>query len=433
MVTVNTIVHGQSAKTVREGINDDMTNLANGVNTLDASLEVVTISGTDTVDFTLEKGTYDCTVTVDAVAESGRMSVINYSTTARVEQAFVSSIDGDRYFRTSALGNGTDWDAWTLSNPLLVGYTLKLDPQAVRPAYAKGKMWFDYEYMTPAYYTDVPDVVFHVGIDLPIRIVNKTGVAIPAGKAIRNGGIDPITGEIMAVLAKADNLLTSFVIGFTVAEVPIDGLSFVNNQGHIHGINTSLLELGKTLFLSDIDAGEVTQTQPNIASTLGTVQTVSDTDGEYFVKIDNLITFPQATGFIRGQNSPLYSLDAIPEDIVNYTFGDNIIMEIDLLAGTITTPLSGIYHLSFTAVVSFLSLTSTRTVYFDLYNVTQDEVEGTYPMNIPRDATEQGVSFTAPFAPSANDTYIIRVHGSDTFDVTFDNIALMMTSNHLSA
>jgi len=433
MVSVNTITHGQSALTVREGINDDMTNLANAVNTLDASLGVVTISGVDTVDFTLEKGTYDCTVTVDAIAESGRMSVINYSTTARVEQAFISSVDGDRYFRTSTLGDGTDWDAWTLSNPLLVGDTLKLDPQAARPAYAKGKMWFDDEHMTPAYYTDVTDLVLHNGVDLIIRVVNKTGVAIPAGKAIRNGGIDPVTGEIMAVLAKADNLLTAFVIGFTAKAIPIDGQSFVINQGHVHGINTSLLILGKTLFLSDIDAGEVTQTQPNIASTLGTVQTVSDTDGEYFTKIDNLITFPQATAFIRGQNVPLYSLTLTPQVIDDYTFKEQIIMTADELAGTITSTLSGIYHLAFTAVVSFSSLSSTRTVYYQLYNITQDVIEGTYPMNIPRDATEQGVSFTAPFAPSADDTYVIRVYGSDLFDVNFDNIAMMMTSNHLGA
>ena len=433
MVSVNTIVHGQSALTVREGINDDMTNLANSTNQNETSQKIVAIAGVDVVDLTLIRGRYDCTVTVNSIEEAGRLEVINYTTSVRIEQAFVATSTGDRWLRTSVLGNGTDWDAWTLSNILLTGDTIKLDPQAVAPTYAKGLEWFDDEHMTPAYYTDVTDLVLHNGVDLIIRVINKTGVEIPAGKAIRNGGIDIATGEVMAVLAKADNLLTAFVIGFTSKAIPIDGQSFVINQGHVHGIDTSALTLGGVLFLSDTVAGEVTHIQPDIASTLGAVQTVDGTNGEYFCKIDNLIAFPQATGFIRGQNFPLYSLTLTPQVIDDYIFGDSVIMGIDLLAGTITAPLDGIYHLSFTAVAEFLSLTSTRTVYFELYNITQASIEGTYPMNIPRDATEQGVSFTAPFSPAGGDSYTVRVSGSDIFDVTFTNIALMMTSNHLGA
>jgi len=432
MVTVNTIVHGQTALSVREGINDDMTNLANAVNTLDASLEIVTVSGTDTVDFKLEKGLYDCTVTVDTVAEAGRMSVINYSTTARVEQSFISTVDGDMYFRTSTLGDGTDWTAWALSNTKLVGETLKLDPKAINPAYVKGLMWFDDEHMTLAYYTDVPDVVFHVGIDVPIRVVNKTGVAIPAGKAIRNGGIDVTSGEIKAVLAKADNLLTSFVIGFTVAEVPIDGESFINWQGHVHDIDTSLLVLGGTLFLSATDAGEVTQTQPDIASTLGTVQTVSDTVGEYFIKIDNLITFPTSHGYLRGQNSPIYTLLAgIKQDVADFTEIEDIILSGDALAGTLAGSLGGSYVIDFTAVATFPSLTSTRTLFFEVYNITQDKIEGAYPKNIPRDATTDGVSFTAPISLNAGDVYKVKVYADVDIEINLTNCAFMLTSRHL--
>ena len=307
--------------------------------------------------------------------------------------------------------------------------TILYTPQATPPVQVEGLRFYDNEHHTHASYTDIDGYILHDGIDNIIRVVNKTGIAIAKGKAIRNGGIDVASGQIKAVMAKADSLATSFVIGFTVEEIPIDGESIVVSGGHVPNINTSLLSLA-TIFLSDTAAGEVVQTPPDIASALGTVQVVG-ASGSFFVKIDNLITYPQATGYLRGQNVPSYALTATAQDVVDFIQSEDIIMSVDPLLGTLTVPLDGIYHISFTAVTSFASLTSTRTVYFELYNETTSTIEGAFPMNIPRDATEEGASFTAPFSALAGHVYKMRVRSSTSFTISFDNAAFMMTSNHL--
>lgn len=310
---------------------------------------------------------------------------------------------------------------------------LKLTPQVSPPAFVPGTAFACGDENTLAFYTDISGFMVHSGIDTMIRVINKTGVTIPAGKAIRNGGIDVTTGQIKAVLAKADLLVTSFVIGLTATELLPDAEGFVIDHGHVHDIDTLSpgLVLGAPIFLSDTVAGGLTNTQPDIASTLGTVQVISATAGEIFVKIDNLIAYPQATGYLRGQNVPAYSLTTTAQDINDFILYEDIIMTVDPSLGTLTVPLDGIYHIAFTAVTSFASTTSTRTVYFELYNITTATVEGAYPRNIPRDATEEGVSFTAPFRAIAGHVYKMRVRASTTMTINFDNAAFMMTSNHL--
>ncbi len=302
-------------------------------------------------------------------------------------------------------------------------------PQATPPSAVEGLRFYDADHHIHASYTDISGYILHDGIDNIIRVINKTGIAIAKGKAIRNGGIDVASGQIKAVMAKADSLATAFVIGFTVEEIPIDGESFVVSGGHVPNIDTSLLSLA-TIFLSDIAAGEVVHTPPDIASALGTVQVVG-ASGSFFAKIDNLITYPQVTGYLRGQNTPSYALTTTAQDVVDYTLSEDIIMTVNPSLGTLTVPIDGIYHISFTAVISFTSLTSTRTVYFELYNETTSTIEGAFPSNIPRDATEDGISFTAPFSALSSHVYKMRVRANTSFTISIDNSAFMMTSNHL--
>jgi len=303
-------------------------------------------------------------------------------------------------------------------------------PKLSAPTAVEGLMFYDDEHHTHASYTDINGYILHHGIDNIIRVINKTGIAIAKGKAIRNGGIDVTSGQIKAVMAKADSLATAFVIGFTVEEIPIDGESIVVSGGHVPNIDTSLLSLA-TIFLSDTAAGEVVHTPPDIASALGTVQEVG-ASGAFFVKIDNLITYPASHGYLRGQNTPLYQLlTGVKQDIANFIDIETIILTGNKLTGELTGSLGGSYVIDFTAIATFPSLTSTRTLFFEVYNVTQDIIEGAFPKNIPRDATTDGVSFTAPVQLLAADTYKIRVYADVDIDISLTNCAFMLTSRHL--
>jgi len=306
-----------------------------------------------------------------------------------------------------------------------------LTPQGSAPTHAEGNIYYDDLHKAVAVQTDIEGYPVHVGTDTVFRVINKTGIIIEAGQAIRNGGIDSTSGQIKAELAKADSLITSFVIGFASNEIAIDAEGWVVNQGHVHDLNTLGLLVGKTLFLSDTVAGGVVQSPPDIASALGTVMVVGEFDGVYFTKINNLITYPQATGYLRGQNTPTYTLTTTPQDIVDYTLDEAKILSVDKLLGTLTVPLDGLYQITFTAVASFTSLTSTRTVYFELYNETTATLEGAYPRNIPRDATEEGISFTAPFSAISGHIYKMRIRASLSMSLDIDNAAFIMTSHHL--
>jgi len=308
----------------------------------------------------------------------------------------------------------------------------KFEPQNACPSHVEGQMYYCNVEKSIGIQTDIDEFHVHIGTDIVIRVINKTGSPIPAMTAVRNGGIDATSGEIKALLAQSNELTSAFVIGITPKAIANDAEGWIVANGKMHNLDTSLLAVGGTLFLSDVDAGGLIQTIPDVASALGTVLVSNDTVGEIFVKIDNLITYPQVTGIFRGQNTPLYEVTTAAQDIVGYTDEVDIILEADSSLGTFTLPLNGHYQITFTSIPTFISSTSTRTLYFELYNETLSTVIGAYPRNIPRDATEEGMSFTAPIVNgTAGHVYKMRVRASLSVDVTFSNMAFMLTSHFL--
>lgn len=308
----------------------------------------------------------------------------------------------------------------------------KYTPQATAPAHAEGQIYYDDVHKDIAMQTDVSGYPVHFGTDTIIRVINKTGIAIAAGKAIRNGGIDATSNQIKAVMAKADLLTTSFVIGFTATEIAVEAEGWVVNQGHVHDLDTSLLVAGGTLFLSATAAGEVTQTPPDITSALGTVMISDALDGVFFTKIDNLITYPKASGVLRGQNTPLYSVTTTSQNLVDYAQSVDIILTVSEANGTFTVPLNGHYIVTFSAIPEFASAPSTRTLYFELYNETLATALGAYPRNIPKDAVGEGISFSSPIIDAvAGHVYRMRIKASESISVTLNSIAFTLSSSHL--
>jgi len=78
--------------------------------------------------------------------------------------------------------------------------------------------------------------------------------------------------------------------------------------------------------------------------------------------------------------------------------------------------------------MSFPSSSSTRTVYVELYDVTNTLVHYTYTKNIPRDATDDGLSFSFPAQAVINNQIKMRIRSNVAIDVTFNDVVFDIQS-----
>lgn len=115
-------------------------------------------------------------------------------------------------------------------------------------------------------------VVLQHGQELHVSCVNKTGVLIPNGSAVYVN--DAQGNRPTCALAKADSLSTCQVIGVTTQAIAINGTGLVTIAGDVHDFDTSIFSGdGKTLYLSAITAGLITEAapaSPNYLVTIGT-------------------------------------------------------------------------------------------------------------------------------------------------------------------
>jgi len=307
----------------------------------------------------------------------------------------------------------------------------KYDPQSSAPTHQEGQIWYDVNYHALAVQTDIPDYLIHIPTDNLIRIVNKTGATIPALTAVRNGGIFN-SAVIKGTQAQADSMFTAFVIGITAKAILPDAEGWAVTEGHVHDVDTSGLIEGDVQFLSETIAGGLTPTNPKIASSLGVVAKSDALHGEFIVKINNLFAYPRVVGYMRGQTSPAYSLDAITKKVItNYDISDSVVIEQDKITGIMTMPLGGIFSVTFAGVFEFISTVTTRTVFMELYNITQDKIEGAMPMNIPRDAITDGDGFSATFTATAGDEYAVRLYASEAINIDLVNTSFAISSDYI--
>ena len=303
-------------------------------------------------------------------------------------------------------------------------------PQTDEPNHEEGQIFYDENEHTIKIQTDIDGVDLNP-LNRMVRVINLTGSNIPKDKAVRNIGVDSVSHLNKIDLAKADSLTTAFVIGFTKTEIVNGTEGWVQASGPDFNFDTTNLTEGATMFLSDTDAGEVVHTPPHIATALGSVNHV-DTNGKVYIKIDNLIEYPTITGFLKGQTggSNTYAVTDTPQPITNYDTEVARVITVDKALGSITLPINGIFSGLFTAHLEFSSSSQTRTLYFELYNDTAS-VSGIYPRTIPKDASEEGVSFSFPLEGTAGHDYKIRVSADTDLDLIVHNCAFMLSSIHL--
>jgi len=178
----------------------------------------------------------------------------------------------------------------------------------------------------------------HLG-DQQVQVTNRTGTAIPAGRVVRIVGYQGgnMTVALASNSAEVDSAGT---LGIVVADIPNNGVGFVQYNGTIYNQNTAAFSEGDMLFLGSTP-GSITATKPDApahAVRLGWVRSVNPSNGSIYLKVDNgyeldelhnvlisgtvannsLLQYNSATGVWRNVTQPTFGMTVIDGNLQAY-------------------------------------------------------------------------------------------------------------------
>jgi len=312
----------------------------------------------------------------------------------------------------------------SLSAPAKIPFT----PQVTPPAHVEGQAYYysptgEFKLQGP-----IPGIEVSVGHGMHIHVVNNSGAVIEKGMAVRHNGV--AAGKVQVVKALADTFEHARLFGVAQADIANGAEGAIITFGAIENLNTLGYPTGVPLYLSDTVPGTYTEVAPNIVSRVGGSLVQDGAVGLLFVDMINNLSLPTVVGGLKnhtpGNNT--YAVTTTTQDINDYLISKSIVTQVAPLTGIITLPNDGEYRANFTATITFPSLTSTRSVTFELYDVTGATIEYEYVKNIPRDATIDSLSFSFPFTEIAGRQYKMRIKGSTAIDVTFNSVSFDIES-----
>ena len=299
---------------------------------------------------------------------------------------------------------------------------------ATAPAHVEGRIYYNTTTDSINVQGTYSGVELKVGHEQHIHVVNNTGVLIEKGMAVTQIGVDG-AGNVQITKAIATSFNSSRIFGITTHEILDGERGSITTFGEITSIDTSGYPTGVPLYLSDTVAGTYTSTAPDIISRVGGALS-ADVNGRLFVNIINNKNTPSVFGGLQGQTvgNETYSLTTTSQDIINYDSSKSVVVGVNALTGELTLPNTGEYRMHFTAAITFASSTSTRSVTLELYDVTGALIHFPYVKNIPRDATEDSLSFSWAIDELAGNVHKMRIKASTVMDVTFNNISFDIQS-----
>lgn len=105
------------------------------------------------------------------------------------------------------------------------------------------------------------DVSLSHGLEMYVRVVNKTGATVTDGTTVYVDGAQGNRPTIQK--AKADSLTTTRVIGVATQDIANNAEGFVTVFGNVHGYDTSGFTAGDPLYVSATTAGALTNVAPS--------------------------------------------------------------------------------------------------------------------------------------------------------------------------
>ncbi|MDB4681393.1 DUF2190 family protein [bacterium] len=297
------------------------------------------------------------------------------------------------------------------------------EPQVTPLAHLEGRAYYDDVLKTFKLQGPFADVEVEVGHTMHTHVINNSGALIEKGSACRHNGVS--AGIVQIEKAIATSFVAAEVFGVAEHDIANGAEGAISTFGEIRDVDTSTVSAGVPLYLSDTVAGTWSAAKPAILTQVGGAVTSDASTGRFFVSIISNKNVPTVFAGMQGQTvgNDTYASTALTQDINDYLSLSNVVMGADLPTGVITLSNDGNYRLHFSADISFITSTSTRTIYIEFYDLTNTTVKYTYAKNIPRDATTDGFSFSFPFSGDANDQFNMRIYSSVAMDVTFDDIS----------
>lgn len=168
----------------------------------------------------------------------------------------------------------------TVNGPLAVSKYIDVS-SAAAPTYQEGRLFYDTQFKSLSYYTDISGLQMNIGRTMWARAKNLTGVTIPKGSVVYINGVDGL-GNITIALAQANSLATSQAAGIVTQDIATGSLGYITYMGAILNLDTSAFTSGSTVYLSATTPGGMTSTRPsapNYAMSLGVVAISHATQG----------------------------------------------------------------------------------------------------------------------------------------------------------
>ena len=353
---------------------------------------------------------------LQVVLSSGDISGVNFGGTASTD-AVLKKGDNDAIYQDLAGENAI--------------VKTKYIPRSTAPTHIEGQVYYDSVEGLLKIQGGVVGVEVAVGHSLHMHVENNSGALIEKGMAVRQAGV--VDGKVQIVKALADTFQHSRILGIVSEDIDDGNEGAITTFGEISGFDTSALPVGFPLYLSDTVAGTYSAVTPDIISRIGGVP-ISDAEGSLIVYIVNNKNTPTVFGGMVGQSDAgEYSLTTTAQDIVNYDESRTVVMTIDKPNGTITLSNDGKYRMHFTAAISFDSSSQTRSVTVELYDVTGTTIHFSYVKNIPKDATDDSLSFSWSMDEVADNVHKMRIKASTTMDVTLNDVSFDIQSISITA
>ena len=347
--------------------------------------------------------------------------------------------EGNRTYTSNDVGLGNVDNTSDLNKPVSTAQQtaldLKLDntladftPQVSAPSHVEGRVFYDSNTHTLNVFNDQSGVTLNLGEEQYMRIINKSGATILNGKVCRHNGVDATTQLPKIELALADTVVNATILGVATHNIPDGEEGFLTTQGKVSDIDTSAFPAGQPMYLSDVTAGGLTATAPDIISQVGGILN-SAILGSLMVNIRSVIAFPALLGIL--QDAPdTYTLSATYQDIDNYQVSDSVGMTVNELTGHLTAPNAGWYRVSInlTATVSAAS-PGGDSILFRLWNETQSVSSSSTTLTINSTNLTGSRSATGLFQATALDDLVLQVASNDsTENLDFDSIAFDIES-----
>lgn len=295
------------------------------------------------------------------VIEEIRMVDADASTASAVNSAQISAILAALEGIDSSLSLIANAPATERENNATAADYIDLPVTIGNPAYREGRVFYDKNEHTLAYYNENAQATVNVGQEQIIRVTNTTGTAISNGRAVYVSGAS--SGHPSVSLAKADASPTSqSILGVTTTDIPNGGFGYVCVLGMVNGIDTSAYPAGTILYLSPAVAGGLTSVspvQPNYVVEVCEVLTQSAIDGRVFVHVDKKPWFPSIEIVDNTATLALPTTDSIIKPpLVIYNDG----FTYDSSTGEITFNRSGSYTV--TIQINATPSAANKNIYF---------------------------------------------------------------------